>query len=481
MRSSFWSAFFMSFSVALASSNAFAAYPNCFTGTPTPADLTSWRADAAAAVPSNGGKVAKNIQSCFPTTIPQCLKRTFNYGSRNDVAAPSAEKSYADTPEKQPPPELLAPGTTGFQYFVRPDIEAFAKSREWPVARYKSRHSGGFDGETSSLLMVYVPGDKVVPPVNYDRWINFALPADNDAEALHPTPQVPVPTAADFAAGGSFPSTFTLMSLTRATDTTAAQLYFQMFGRGSGGVYTPTGNVDVDQCVRCHPNGMRAISPLGFHVKPGERQLPEEAWHAVQAMNEAMDDASGGKLVSWRDAVVDASGTRKAFMHPESQWPIIGATRPLNGISRTEPFIMGGTLPDGTTTPGCYNARTRIELFDIFGRPPGEANVYVMSDSPSKDWRKVRNAMNCEACHNNRQRYALSKVTDVQTVDYKILVDLSMPPGLHQDPLERGDATLPPTDALTLDERMAVANCLQEELKLESKFLNKWLTQEACQ
>ena len=268
-----------------------------------------------------------------------------------------------------------------------------------------------------------------------------------------------------------------MVSLTRASSAQQAQVYFQMFRRQNGsGNYSNSGNSGLDGCLRCHPNGLRAISPLGFHVRGNEKQLPEDTWNAVKAMNEAMDDYTGAKLVSWRGA---ANGL--PFIKPEANWPIVGPLRPTNPISRTQAFIIGGTLPDGSTTPGCYKSRQTVEVLDIFGRPPGSTNVFTLSATPIKDWTKVRNAMLCETCHNNRQRYAINARTDGPTIDYKILVDQSMPVGMHQNPLDRGDPALPATDRLTPDERIGLANCLIEEMALERPLLGKWLTQETCQ
>ena len=467
----------------LTSSLAKADYPDCFSTPPTPTEVSGWRVSAVAALPNGGTTVARNIKTCFGDSVPSCLKRVYSYGGRDDIAGANEDASYADAPERQPPAELFAPTATPFQYFIKPDVEAVANANQWPVVRYKSRHSGGFDSETASLLMVYIPGDKVVPPVNFDRWVNFALPADGAPDALTPSPQRPVPTEADFTASPTaFPRTFTMVSLTRATSTTQAEVYFQMFNRsGNTGVYTPSGNSGVTGCISCHPNGLRAISPLGFHVRAGEAQLPTEAWLATKRMNEAMDGSAGGKLVSWRAGKPDAAGVRKPFLKPEASWPIVGAIRPMNGISRTQAFIMGGTLPDGTTTPGCYKSRPTVNVLDIFGRPPGKNSVYSLSSTPLKNWTKVRTAMACETCHNNRQRYAITSTTDAATVDYKILVDQSMPPNAHQDPLDFADPTAQPFDTLSLDERISLANCLRAELALERPLLSKWLTQEVCQ
>src|SRR6185436_4854781 len=104
--------------------------------------------------------------------------------------------------QKQPPLELFQEGANPFEYRIPEDIEARATQYGWPAVRYKSRHSGGFDADTPSLLMILVPGDKVSPPVAYDRWLNIALPVDKGSEALNPTPQASLPSADEYAAEG---------------------------------------------------------------------------------------------------------------------------------------------------------------------------------------------------------------------------------------------------------------------------------------
>ena len=66
-------------------------------------------------------------------------------------------------------------------------------------------------------------------------------------------------------------------------------------------------------------------------------------------------------------------------------------------------------------------------------------------------------------------------------VQFKLLVDQSMPLAMHQNPLDAGNETGGVTDQLTPDERFALANCLEAEFDLEQENLGKWLTQESCQ
>lgn len=479
--------------LALASfegSTAVAAPLGCLPGTPSATELEAWRLAAASGLVSgqlDDAFVAQRIKQCFPTAVPQCLQRTNSYAARYDVASASQDVTPATAAEKRPPNELLRPGTTGLEFVFPENIEQIAAEREWPAVRYKSRHAGGFDSGTPSLLMVYVPGDKVTPPVNYDRWLNFALPADQGVDALKPLPQAPVPTAQDYAAEGnggqSLPRTFTMVTLIRKDGPAPAQVFFQKFYRSGTGnpVFRPEATSSVDSCYSCHPNGLRAISPLGYHVRQDEEQLPIADWLKVKVINDAMDEMAGNKVVSWRDVAVDAAGNKKPLLVPAGQGPSVGPVAPLNGYTRSQQFITGGTLPDGTVTSGCYNRRTSVDVTDIFGRAPGANNIYRLALQPSIRWDKVRDSMKCAKCHNDKGRGALNDQTDWSQIDFKILVDQSMPLGSHSNPLDQDDVAAPVVDELTADERIALANCLQAEFEIESEQLQAWLTQGACQ
>lgn len=474
---------------ALFSQTALTQSLDCIEGQATPELIGSWRQVAADGLQSgslSAATVAQKIGQCFPE-VPKCMVRLSDYAKRNDNASSLDDLSINDLAQKQPPSEFLVPGSAELKYLFPTDIEKIAKEKGWPTVRYKSRHAGGFDSDTPSLLMVYVPGDKVNPPVGYDRWLNFALPKDTGADELTPLPQAAVPGAQDYAdelAGTKdLPRTFTMVTLDRRTASSPAQVYFQMFTRETTGsaVFTPRSNSSVSSCVSCHPNGLRAISPLGYHVRQGEEQLPEEAWKTVELINAAMESAAGDRVVSWREVASGVNGDKKPLLSPHAHGPEIGPRKPLNGISRSKEFILGGTLPDGRILAGCYKSRNTVNVTDIFGRAPGKKNIYTLSTNPTIDWEKVSDAMNCASCHNNRSRGALNELTDYAQIDFKILVDQSMPLGAHVNPLEAGDAQTEVTDDLTADERIALANCLQEEFELEQQELAKWLTATSCQ
>ncbi|WP_141732183.1 hypothetical protein [Oligoflexus tunisiensis] len=463
---------------ALSPHTLMAAALDCSDGRPAPQDLERWRSETAEGLQESslGSRtVAEQIRSCFGPQVPVCLQRMNDYVNRNDVAPSAQDTPVRSSPQKQPPAELFLNGAANFEYRIPEDIEARAAALGWPSVRYKSRHSGGFDRDTASLLMIYVPGDRVNPPVNFDRWLNFALPEDPESEAGRPTPGSPIPSAQDYAAEEngevSLPKVFTMVSLDRRQGQQPGQVYFQRFIRNGRGqtAFKPEGNSNPKRCVSCHPNGLRAISPLGFHVRKDETMMDAEAWATVKRINDAMTQAAGQRTVSWREAPVSSGSTqKKTLLNPAAFGPSIGPLVPLNGRSRTPEFISQ-----------CAERRRVVDLRDIFNRAPGRGNVYRLSNNPQIDPAKILRYMNCGACHGTASRAPLNSLTGWAQVDYKILVDQSMPLGAHKNPLESTSGDV--QDALTADERIALANCLQAEYELEKKEIARWLTPGSCE
>jgi cytochrome c551/c552 len=483
-------------------------FPECTTGRFSPDGLNQWRNDAAKkakrAMDTSDlqalREVSQAINNCFKEKTPACLERTYDFALRRDTAP----RGLIDiTTEAKKLPEVFhAPdfNAANPRYIVPEDIEQIASSNGWLSVRYKSRASGGFDRGSSNLLMIYVPGDKVTPQVSFDRWINIAFDPDPIKDAFKPAP-----------ASGKLKmkkeSTLTLVSLERKTGDKPAVVYFQMFSRVGTTDLFKTGvdntmNFDLESCFNCHPNGLRAISPLGFHTRDDqdktvwsdvlklnlnseaerrtfmqaladlpaeEEKLPPEDREKIQKMNDAMDEAAGFVAVSWGEGWVN--GVKKPLLVPNGYGPIVGPTSPLNKIGRTKEFILGG---NGRS--GCYKKRTSVSVHDEFGRPSGAGpnNLAVFSkpdaiSDPEQldiDWEKVRNAMNCEKCHNGVQRGSLS-TTRWDQIDFKILVDRSMP--LNHD------------ENLSRDERLALANCLQAEFDLEKTLEIEWMTEKSCE
>ncbi len=279
----FWAA---ASAFVLPHSFAFAASMECLLEATSSNEVEGWRQTAAQQLEEGRiteRNLASKLRSCFGPQIPACLLKMNDYVTRNDVASPSFDFQLRASPQKQPPVELFSNDASNFEYRVPENIEARAAALGWPLVRYKSRHSGGFDRDTASLLMIYVPGDRVNPPVKYDRWLNFALPEDPLAIASHQTPSMPLPSSDDYLAEGrgelNLPKVFTMVSMDRRLDNKPAQVYFQRFLREDKGdaIFKPEGNADPRRCIGCHPNGLRAISPLGYHVRKDESMLEDEA------------------------------------------------------------------------------------------------------------------------------------------------------------------------------------------------------------
>ncbi len=466
----------------------------------SPVQLERFRDAAATALSTSPNAVDsthEDLKRCFADRVPACVQRVQSFVSTRRTFSSSAYDTHArDDARKQPPEEFIDRRVSGGTLVLRNDIENIAKSKNWPVVRYKSRHAGGFDAETPSLMMIRVPGDQLDPPVNYDRYLNFPIPADDAVDDLNPLPQKNLALSPDELERGDHPRQFTIVTVTRPPLDQRSEVLFQKYGR-SGSRWVPDSPASVASCYGCHPSGLRAISPLGYHVRKNpdgqtERQLPESEWVKVREMNHAMDVSMNGKLPDWRG--VERSGEFRSFLDVAGVGPIVGPTNPLTRITipredappievpltRQKEFIIGGTL-NGVEYPGCYQARQEISVRDIFGRPPGRGNVYRLTREPAVRWQAVRDAMNCGSCHGNVARGALNDRIDFAQIDFKILVDQSMPVGFHQNPMDRGSPNAPVQDRLNPNERIALANCLKVEFQsYERNKTKEWLTEQSC-
>jgi hypothetical protein len=380
-------------------------------------------------------------------------------------------------PHRQIPAELLESGADTFHYVLRGDIEEHAKSLGWPVARYKSRHAGGFDPATPSLVMIEAPGAMQNPPVTFDRYVNIAIPKDDAPDDLNPTPQKHFPDSSTLGndTTDSLPHITTMVTVEHANRDSKARLYYQMFRR-QGRTYEASSpsNPMQSNCVRCHPSGLRAISPLGYHVRAGEAQLAPDNWMQVKRLNADMTAGQHGGI-SW-GGIANEDGTFHQLLNTADFGPVFGASEPLSQNTRTKEFIVGA---DGIS--GCQNKRGTVNVTDIFGRAPGRNNIYTFTSSPPVDWQKVSDAMDCQMCHNNERQGVLNGLTSMDQVDFKILVDQSMPFGAHKNPLDQSnDPATPVVDDLNPNERIALANCLQAEWVSERTKTKEWLQAVPC-
>lgn len=440
----------------------------------------------------NGSKspatVLGEISRCFPIEVPSALKRIEGYALKDNIAPASSGGTFSELPQKRPPVEILETPAepNSARYWIPDNIEEIAKNKGWTAARYKSRHAGGFDQGTPNLLMVYVPG------LTYDQWLNFPLPKDDDEPALgqpqYSRPKFGPPKREEYAVRGDLPSTFTMVTQDHPVDGKPGHVYFQMFFRTPGtSTFTPRGNKNLGgECVSCHPNGLRAISPLGYTVRegeraltPGDRQLTAEDLAAIKLINNKMVEAAGNMAPTWAEG--NLNGQNLPLYRPEFRGPIYGASKPINPATRTPEFIKT-----------CRNRNSTIDLHDIFGRGPGmveSAYIFKLSnaENPNINPQKVINAMNCESCHLSdrtsgaSKRGPLDSKTDVTQIRFKVLVDQTMPLGAHANPNEDGNTSDHVVDQLTADERFALMNCLEAEFADSQTPANviKWMTQES--
>lgn len=473
-------------------------------------ELAKLQADLAGELSRNGSHkietVLEKLDACFPqkNKIPACFTRIYDRAEFLLTSSFSAKYSMVTVDNelnmRRPPEELMAVEPKSNEKLMRlfqtnpyKDAEQIAKENGWPVVRYKSRHSGGFDSTTPSLLMIHVPGNMMSPPVDYDRYINIALPADQEDRSpdmnsinVHPIPKEKVPGPEYYKKGNDQPNTTTILTVQKGTGKNPSRIFFTKYDR-SGEFWSKANINPVQACYSCHPNGMRSISPLGFSISAKEHAagqiMPDGHWKKVREMNGSMSLVQKNGIPDWGQ-IRDSAGKVRPLLNLNGVGPVYGPLKPLQRKvvkkedgsqqviypSRTKKFILS-----------CAKENTTISVRDIFGRAPGRDNVYQMNSDPI-DWKKVKKAMNCASCHDNKIHGSLNNSTDTSLIQYKILVDRSMPLWAHRNPLDKVDTSTSAavTDALNLNERMALVNCLFKEFNEELKLEKNWLTELSC-
>jgi hypothetical protein len=330
---------------------------------------------------------------------------------------------------KEPPAEFRFPGAGPNEFRPPDNLEELAQQRGWKFVKYKTRGSGGFDS-SPSLFLLLVPGESYTPPRNVDQYIQFTLPADPRSRLAEPVPQGELPKAADYPTT-RLARNFSMISMEKASGDRPARPYFQLFQQGGNGRFVRQPS-DEDSCYDCHTSGLRAISPLGQHTRPGEPRLPDATRAMVDEINERMDSYGP---IAWRNT------------RPELLGPPLGRTTPRDVRTRTEEFIRG-----------C--ASTNREL--AIGEARTVQRTFTQNTPPRIRWEKVRDAMNCQFCHDGANRGTLTSQTRRSMLIFKIVGDRTMPQG-HDD--------------LNDDERIALYNCLIAEQDADRV---PWITEVAC-
>ncbi len=502
--------------ILAAPANAALAAENA--GCPSPNDasaLTAWRDQIVTSAnwPASDNAIAstiKKLDDCYGgrKKIPACFGRLYDYAEQRYTRSSGEPVKAENELNMRRPPEIFrAPNTSSsgepglilFQKEPYKDAEQIAKENGWPVVRYKSRHSGGFDQETASLLMIHVPGAKRNPPVDYDQYINIALPADPEdhmaAQAnVAPIPKQNIPRPEQYVAengsGAPMPKTTTILTVRKGKPGEQPLVLFNKFSRFSGEDAFRPNHESALNCYGCHPNGMRAIAPLGFSLTEDEHQrgqeIPPDMWKVIQDMNASMNLNQRFTLPSFGN-VRTSDGKIRPLLNVNGLGPLVGPLRPLlRKVSSVPDGTKKISFPTRTKTfidgpGGCAKQEKEINVPDIFRRAAGSNNNYKWNDQLPFDWKKVSKAMNCASCHNNEVHGALNGTTSWSTIQFKVLVDKSMPLWAHRNPAERASASDPAVqDTLNLNERIALINCLAAEFNEEKTREKEWLTEQSC-
>ena len=425
------------------------------------------------------------LKKCFPSGIPACFKPLEAYleakNSRPDDYT-QTEDPKSD-PRQQMPEELLISGKNDHAYVFRTDVEKIAKKKGWPTVRYKSRLSGGFES-TPSLLMIEVPGSSLKPPVLYDRFINLTLKEDEGKKSTDPVPHAKLPTPRQLRKDEDdlYPMIYTMVAVDHSQAGEKPKILFQKFSRTTRSEhFTPEGDQDKLHCLSCHPSGLREISPLGFSVDPGEKQLPPDAWKMVQRINADMEKAQNYGMVKLPNAQLKELATeahfgpripltQKKIVRPDGSEEVIYPTR-------TKAFIEG---EDGMS--GCAYQFPVGKSYYVGSKVAGIEIAPKFTSSPPINWNKVAQAMDCGSCHDGQYRGQLEGTgLQYKEIKFKILGDKSMPLGMHVNPMEHGGPDKPVIDELNTNERIALMNCLDAEFKLEQANFLESLLNEPCE
>ncbi|WP_413289409.1 hypothetical protein [Bdellovibrio sp. HCB337] len=441
--------------VALAqgeSSSGDLACPENFTGDV----LTEWRKSAVGkAVNGEYGKVKSALKTCFPNGAPACTQDLDYYvklkSNRPQIA--NGSDSYGDSveelnvapaegyileSEKDLPKEFLVKDSNGR---VKPgfvkfpdDVLKVAKDKGWKAVGYKTRGTGGFDS-APNLSIVAIPGREK------DIFLQISPPPDRNRRE---TRDNPYPASKDFTHGQD---TLTIISVDKTKKPPVAQLRLLRYDDQSGGYKWHSGT-RTESCTQCHTTPLRSISPRGYLVTNGtEQRMKPEDERMVTEINDMMLVPG----LTWGKAkATDGSEIRRG---PRDEVQPYGWAPP--GSRTRKPDFLKACAT--TNTQQSYQSLDRDYTFQT-----------TMSDPTKINHRKVGQTMNCVQCHDGSVRGYLHENFSFDEIKFKILVDRSMPPGL----------------SLTMDERMALVNCLQaefQELRNEWKKKAPWLTRGGCE
>ncbi len=398
------------------------------------ATIAAWREAAIAKIAEGNQQVViDSMAACFPTTMPKCLNATKEYaqeitiGRQPTTPTPLTLKSELDLPSEFRPKDAdgnVIPGIVK----IPDNIFEIAAEKNWKVVDYKTRSTGGFDG-SPNLVLVVLPN---WPQPNQDVFLQISPPQDLDHPANGADPKPNPRTTVGLG-------TLTVITADKTVNPPVGQLRLM---HGDDSKYQWNNLLQAGSCTSCHSVPLRSISPRGFGHVNWENRMTEADQALVSEINQMMKIEN----FSWG---TDQNGYplgAPTYYHPYG-WA------PANSPTRTEEYVKN-----------CFNNRQ-----DNFYMGFGNYQVQTQKNPEAQmsDWTKVRNAMNCVDCHNNKQRGYLHAGFSFDEMIFKVVVDRSMPPDSD----------------LTTDERLAVINCLRQEYDETDDAWRKagsWMKKMSC-
>jgi hypothetical protein len=385
--------------------------------------------------------VVTSIAQCFPTTVPKCLNETKNYAQEQITGE---QPSATPTPltlksEKDLPPEFLPKDADGNvipgQVKIPDNIFEIAAAKNWKVVDYKTRSTGGFDG-SPNLVLVVLPN---WPEAGKDVYLQISPPQDvnHPTNGALPKPEPRTTVGLD---------TLTVITADKTVNPPVGQLRLMNQPEDSletnQSRYVWNDRLQARSCTACHSVPLRSISPRGYGHVNWELPMNDADQALVTEINGMMkiDNFSWG---------TDSAGF-KLGARPDSH-PYGWA--PASSDTRSEAFIRT-----------CFEER---QGEDYFGFGNYQVRVDKNPEAQLEDWMKIKNAMNCVGCHDNKVRGYLHEGFSFDELVFKVLIDKSMPPDSD----------------LTNDERLTVLTCIQKEHDLTNEAWRKtgsWLKKQSC-
>lgn len=381
------------------------------------------------------------IKKCYSDTPPACYDDLIYYA--NTQANPSAyagsSSGFFETADLtikgtiDLPIELQAKDQSGAiipnQVSFPDNILDVAKAKGWDALLYKTRSSGGFDSAPNLFILGISTPDK-------DIFLQTS-PHPDASPSDDPTPN---PRNGNFAKAQN---TLTVITVDKTKTPAEGQMRIMRKAYGTDN-YQWDNTINISSCTSCHTTPTRSISPRGYlTVNGSEKRMTPEQEEMVDRLNNKL-----GQPNSWGKKVID--GVEVRFGPSMASFPLGWA--PANSETRKEEFMKA-----------CATERKSSDQYG-FG---GYQASFKMNTPPEINYPRLAEAMNCVRCHDGSSRGPMHEGYGRDNVEFKILVDRSMPHGME----------------LNGDERMALVNCLyreREKVKSIWRETGPWMTKASC-